>query len=79
MNTISLRFVEHDVLHKLSHYLPAQNPLKDFVHHNTLHAFQDLPFYQALQMASNLFRYKNYFSLFEYRKIYQMRNPQRNP
>jgi len=70
MNTISLRFVEHDVLHKLSHYLPAQNPLKDFVHHNTLHAFQDLPFYKALQMASNVFGYKTYLSLSEFREKY---------
>lgn len=70
MNTNILRFVEHDVLHKLSHYLPAQNPLKDFVHHNTLHAFQHLPFYDALHQATNVFGYKTYLSIADFREKY---------
>lgn len=70
MNFTNKRFVEHDVLHKLSHFLPAQNPLKDFVHHNTLHAFQEESFFDALQKASNVFGYKTYLSLSDFREKY---------
>ncbi|MEY2701907.1 MAG: hypothetical protein RLY43_540, partial [Bacteroidota bacterium] len=70
MKTDVLKFVEDDILHKLAHYLPAQNPLKDFVHHNTLHAFQDKPFFEALQEASELFGYKTFLSLYDFRKLY---------
>lgn len=63
-------FNEHEVLHGLKHYLPAQSPLKDFVHHNTLHAFQDLDFYKATRTASEIFGYKVSLTLEEYRDLY---------
>ena len=65
-----LGFDEHELLHELKHFLPAQAPLKDFVHHNTLHAFQDLKFYDALRRASKIFGYKVSLSLEEYRSLY---------
>jgi uncharacterized protein YbcC (UPF0753/DUF2309 family) len=64
------QFDEHALLHKLKHYLPSQNPLKDFVHHNTLHAFQNLPFHEGTKMASTIFGYKVYLRLAEYREHY---------
>jgi uncharacterized protein YbcC (UPF0753/DUF2309 family) len=64
-------FNEHEVLHRLKHYLPAQAPLKDFIHHNTLHAFQQLKFFKALDNASEIFGYKTLLSLTEYRRMYQ--------
>lgn len=63
-------FDEDEILHKLSHYLPAQNPLKDFVHHNTLHAFQEYNFFEAMEKASTIFDYKTYLSITEFRKLY---------
>jgi len=57
-------------LKNLSHYLPAQLPLKDFVHHNTLHAFQNKPFFEALQQNHDIFGYKTALSLNEYRTLY---------
>ena len=64
-------FNEEEVLHDLKHYLPAQAPLKDFIHHNTLHAFQHLKFFKALQLASEIFGYKVSLSLDEYRSLFQ--------
>jgi uncharacterized protein YbcC (UPF0753/DUF2309 family) len=67
MKTHTISFDEHKVLHNLTHYLPAQNPLKDFVHHNTLHAFQHIKFHEALLKANTVFGYKTYLSLIEFR------------
>lgn len=64
-------FDEHEVLHNLKHYLPSQAPLKDFIHHNTLHAFQKHKFYDGLRMASEIFGYRVSLSLKEYRALYQ--------
>lgn len=63
-------FNEQHTLEHLKHYLPSQNPLKDFVHHNTLHAFQHKPFYDGIREASQIFGYKVYLQLHEYRQLY---------
>jgi uncharacterized protein len=64
-------FDEHETLQKLKHFLPAQAPLKDFVHHNTLHGFQHLKFNQAITHASAIFGYRVSLSLAEYRALYK--------
>ncbi len=69
-NNIS-HFDEYEALHKLKHYLPAQASLKDFIHHNTLHGFQNLKFYKGIIYASELFGSNVSLSIEEYRKLYK--------
>jgi uncharacterized protein YbcC (UPF0753/DUF2309 family) len=63
-------FNQDEVLHHLAHYLPAQAPLKDFIHHNTLHAFQQEKFHAALTQAGETFGFKGYLSLHDFRQLY---------
>ena len=44
-----------------------QGPIGVFVHHNTLHAFEDLPFEQAVIEASHLFGAEPYMTEAAYR------------
>ncbi|MFN7488295.1 MAG: putative inorganic carbon transporter subunit DabA, partial [Chryseotalea sp.] len=74
MNSKSLGFNEAHVLHELKHYLPAQAPLKDFIHHNTLHAFQHEPFKLAIRKAFKTFGYNTTLSLAAYRNLYASGN-----
>ncbi len=70
-NQENTSFDERKVLEKLAHYLPAQAPLKDFIHHNTLHAFQHQDFFEACKNAYNSLGYKTSLSIFEYRTLYK--------
>ncbi|MFN0033868.1 MAG: YbcC family protein [Saprospiraceae bacterium] len=65
-------FDENHVLHELKHFLPTQTPLKDFIHHNSLHAFQSLTFYDAIFKASKIFGFKVTFNLAEYRGLHRI-------
>ncbi len=57
-------------IQELKKYLPTQGPLKDYIFLNSLACFQDLPFHEAMKRSSEIFGYKTYLDLKEYRKFY---------
>lgn len=56
------------VLEHVAHFLPAQGPIGVFIHHNTLHAFQHMPFEKAVVEASEMFRTEPYMTEAQYRE-----------
>lgn len=64
------RLGEYHVLHELKHCLRSQQVLKDFLHYDSLHAFQHINFYDAIFKASEVFGCRVHLQLPEYRKLY---------
>ena len=64
-------FNESHVIDELKHLLPSQQALKDFIHHNSLHAFQHMKFYDAIFKASKIFGFQVHLQLTEYRSMYK--------
>lgn len=58
------RMVEH-----AAHLLPAQGPIEVFVHHNTLHAFEDQDFATAVVRGSRVYGAEPYLSEHAYREL----------
>ncbi|OQW75252.1 MAG: DUF2309 domain-containing protein [Proteobacteria bacterium ST_bin11] len=59
------------VIDHIAHWLPSQGPIKDFIHHNTLHAVQDYPFHEGVAVAAQVYGAKSYLPLADYLKRYQ--------
>jgi uncharacterized protein YbcC (UPF0753/DUF2309 family) len=56
-----------EVIEHASHLLPAQGPITVFIHHNTLHAFEDLPFHDAVKKGAMTFGCHPYLAEDRYR------------
>lgn len=52
---------------RASHLLPIQGPIGVFIHHNTLHAFEHLPFEQAVRRGAQVFGCEPYLPEERYR------------
>ena len=59
-----------ELLDHLAHHLPDQGPIEVFIHHNTLHSFEDLPFHQAVIKAGTFYSAKGYLQEHEYKRLY---------
>jgi uncharacterized protein len=66
-SSAAVQELEHAIVHA-AHLLPAQGPLSVFVHHNTLHAFEHLPFAAALSAAAATYGCETYLSEQRYRQ-----------
>lgn len=61
-----LNELEHRIAHA-AHLLPSQGPISVFVHHNTLHPFEDLPFHAAVEQGLEIYGCQPYLAEDQYR------------
>lgn len=58
----------HRVIEHAAHLLPAQGPIAVFVHHNTLHAFEDSGFEDAVAVGAKTFDCHPYWTEEQYHR-----------
>ena len=69
-NTDEIREQILHLIKHLEHVLPAQAPIKDFVHHNTLHGYQHLSFPEALAQSKATTGARGYLSNEQFRQFF---------
>jgi uncharacterized protein len=62
-----LESLAHSIEHA-AHYLPSQGPITAFIHHNTLHAFEEYSFFEGVERGAKLFGCQPYLSADRYRQ-----------
>jgi uncharacterized protein YbcC (UPF0753/DUF2309 family) len=63
---VALKLLEK-AIESAAHLLPAQGPITVFIHHNPLHAVEDMPFDRALAKSAELFGLETYLPESSYR------------
>ncbi len=59
-----------EIIEYISHYLPSQGPVRTFIHHNTLHHFENQPFFEAVENAGQIYDAQAYLSEARYQSEY---------
>ena len=69
-NPVVTEFDLDKTIDHIAHWLPTQGPIKDFIHHNTLHAVQHMPFHEGVALAGKIFGARSYLPIADYQKLY---------
>lgn len=72
ITTESRKHIEH-IVHEIAHVLPAQGPIDTFIHHNTLHGFEHLPFDQAVVEAERVLGGRGYLPREDYVRFFEQK------